>query len=105
MFTFFSGHTHLNFCRYEVFNTDEHEVKEDCGEYNITSGNDCIDYCSEIDPAAYDVAVVEGKVTYCDCGEGRQICGDSDTASVSVFGDGLLALWFIFWPLSSFIVW
>jgi hypothetical protein len=62
--------------RYEVFNADEHEVKEDCSEYNITSDSSCKEYCADIDPAAFNVESSGGDVTYCDCGnDERQICG------------------------------
>jgi len=65
-------------------------VKADCGEYNITSGTTCQEFCSEIDPKAYRFKGSGANLQcYCASNPQFQICG---SGARSMFRPSLFSL-------------
>lgn len=73
-----------------VWNTSI-ELKE-CADYNITSGPSCKDFCSDIDPKAFQYEG-SGDSLKCYCADPSvRICGSSDALSVFRFGLSVVSL-------------
>lgn len=69
----------------------ETELKE-CGEYNITSGTTCKEFCSDIDPLAFQYDG-SGDSVQCYCADPPvQICGSSGALSIFRFGLSVVSL-------------
>ena len=82
-----------------VWDTDT-ELKE-CEEYNITSGTTCKEFCSDIDPIAFQYEG-SGDSFKCYCADPpTQICGNSGALSSFRFGLSVVSLLVVTARLSS----